>query len=197
MYDDAVPEKNGNINRWLQGKVRALLLELMERVDCEGKTQKEILAECREAFDKLKDGLYDTTSTMFSRFLRSITTIDSDTGKRQKAWWRDLQGRYWRWKTLKQKPALMEECMKARDGYLGEDAAARNELADELGEVTGHSYPKAYIVRQLDLNFGNRIVSHPHQCLHCRQRVECIDAHCQAPALFLCALCLATTGDEG
>jgi hypothetical protein len=141
-----------DVKRWQQGQLRELSLKTLEHIDWEGKTQPEILGEARGLFEDVLLALYDATSTMFSRFLRTVTTIDADTGSRTRAIWRDRQGRYWRWETLRNNPELMQECLQSREQYLREDAVAHNRLADAMFSATGTPYPHVQIVRQLSLD---------------------------------------------
>jgi hypothetical protein len=142
------------LKRWQRAHLRKLMLEMLDNVDWEGKTQPEILDISRDVAYEYLHGLYDWVSTMFSRFLRTVATIDPETGKRVRGMLRDSEGKYWRRETVMRNPALFEDCLKVRDALTGDDVDARNRLAEEAEEKTGKHYPKIRLVveQQLTMN---------------------------------------------
>ena len=145
------------LKRWQQGKMRELMLETLDNIDWEGKTQREMLDMVRTVVYEYLHSLYDWVSTMFSRFLRTVTTEDPVTGKRVRAMLRDSAGRYWRRETVLKDPVLFADCLKQRDQWNEADVEARNALAADAERMMGALQPRARIVyEQLPLGLFPR-----------------------------------------
>jgi hypothetical protein len=137
-------------SKHIQVKVRSIMLEQFFKLEWRGKDHRELLEMVeRESFDALLGALYDWVGTMLSRWLRTITWVNPETGEKEEALWSDALGKYWHVEDAYKRPELWEQYVQKKKIQLERDAQRINRDAIATEELTGIKQPRARIVYDL------------------------------------------------